>query len=318
MKKDRRRLPPCRGAGRLLLSAQADARGPGEQRTWPPRGPFPRGCREGGGWAGCRLAKATRFSEDKARRAEVPARRSSPNRETFAASLVAAAPRCLPSSGGKRGPGPSLPHSPPRRQGNGPALTLTAGLTPLRARHTQGPLGTARLCHAHSPDGLRRCATNPSSASHTPLVSPRRDGAAATAHRPPTAAHDLGDSAGGRDPSPAPATAAAGPAAATQAPPSGVGAHCSSTPTARPRRPAAVQTWGPRAPASLSVWPGLPSLAGVWAETAGCPLPVAPAPRASHGHTRWPRPPLASKVARCLLPTWNRAASPARSSLQRT
>lgn len=50
MKKDRRRLPPRRGAGRLLLSAQADARGPGEQRTWPPRGPFPRGCREGGGW----------------------------------------------------------------------------------------------------------------------------------------------------------------------------------------------------------------------------------------------------------------------------
>lgn len=207
-KKDRRRLSPRRGAGRLLLSAQADARGPGEQRTWPPRGPFPRGCREGGGWAGCRLAKATRFSEDKARRAEVPARRSSPNRETFAASLVAAAPRLLPSSGGKRGPGPSLPHSPPRRQGNGRALTLTAGLTPLRARHTQGPLGTARLCRAHSPDGLRRCTTNPLPASHTPLVSRRRDGAAATAHRPPAAAHDLGDSAGGRSPSPAPATAA--------------------------------------------------------------------------------------------------------------
>lgn len=50
MKKDRRRLSPRRGAGRLLLSAQADARGPGEHRTWPPRGPFPRGCREGGGW----------------------------------------------------------------------------------------------------------------------------------------------------------------------------------------------------------------------------------------------------------------------------
>lgn len=49
-KKDRRRLSPRRGAGRLLLSAQADARGPGEHRTWPPRGPFPRGCREGGGW----------------------------------------------------------------------------------------------------------------------------------------------------------------------------------------------------------------------------------------------------------------------------
>lgn len=200
MKKDHRCLSPRRGAGRLLLSAQADTRGPGEHRTWPPRGPFPRSCWEGGGWAGCRLAKATRFSEDKARRAEVPARHSSPNRETFAASLVAAAPRCPPSSGGKRGPGPSLPHSPPRRQGNGPALTLTAGLTPLRARHTQGPLGTARLCRAHSPDGLRRCATTPSSASHTPLASRRRDGAAATAHRPPAAAHDLGGLRGRQKP----------------------------------------------------------------------------------------------------------------------
>lgn len=185
MKKDRRRLSPRRGAGRLLLSAQADARGPGEQRTWPPRGPFPRGCREGGGWAGCRLAKATRFSEDKARRAEVPARRSSPNRETFAASLVAAAPRCLPSSGGKRGPGPSLPHSPPRRQGNGPALTLTAGLTPLRARHTQGPLGTARLCRAHSPDGLRRCVTNPLlRVPHAPRLPETRR---SSSHCPPAA-----------------------------------------------------------------------------------------------------------------------------------